>query len=503
LDRATRTLSGGEAQRIGLSNALGARLVDTLYVLDEPSIGLHPRDTGRLLALLERLRDGGNTVVVVEHDLDTIRIADHMIELGPGAGERGGRVVFEGPVARAAESPLTGQYLTGARTIPLPAQRRRPGRWLTLSGARAHNLKDVTLRVPHGGLTVVTGPSGSGKSTLVHDVLVHAVEQALTGETSAKRHLGDVVGAFTALEGTGGLDAIVLIDQEPIGRSPRSNPVTYVKAYDEIRKRFADVPLARQRGYTAGTFSFNVAGGRCDTCEGAGAIEVEMVFLADVFLPCEQCGGKRFKPEVLEVTIFGRSIHDVLQMTVDEAIRFFPFDEKLGQALWHLQQVGLGYLRLGQPATTLSGGEAQRIKIARELAESAKAKGRKLYVMDEPTTGLHLQDVEKLVQVLDRLVDAGHTLVVIEHHLDVIKCADWVVDLGPEAGDAGGEIVAMGTPEQLVANPASVTGRYLAPLLDAGAVAEARLSSGVSAARGTSDGPRAPSRGSRSRPGGR
>ncbi|MFN8876141.1 MAG: excinuclease ABC subunit UvrA [Gemmatimonadota bacterium] len=499
LDRATRTLSGGEAQRIGLSNALGARLVDTLYVLDEPSIGLHPRDTGRLLALLQRLRDGGNTVVVVEHDLDTIRIADHMIELGPGAGERGGRVVFDGPIARAAESPLTGQYLTGARTIPLPEARRRPSRWLTLAGARAHNLKDVTLRVPHGCLTVVTGPSGSGKSTLVHDVLVHAVEHALTGETSAKRHLGDVVGAFTSHDGTGGLDAIVLIDQEPIGRSPRSNPVTYVKAYDEVRKLFADVPLARQRGYTPGTFSFNVAGGRCETCEGAGAIEVEMVFLADVFLPCEQCGGRRFKPEVLEVTLFGRSIHDVLQMTVDEAIRFFPFEEKLGQALWQLQQVGLGYLRLGQPATTLSGGEAQRIKIARELAESAKAKGRKLYVMDEPPTGLHLQDVEKLVQVLDRLVEAGHTLVVIEHHLDVIKRADWVVDLGPEAGDAGGEIVAMGTPEQLVASPASVTGRWLAPLLDAGAVAEAK----VSAARGSAPAPPSPPRGSRSRSGGR
>jgi excinuclease ABC subunit A len=469
LDRATRTLSGGEAQRIGLSNALGARLVDTLYVLDEPSIGLHPKDTGRLLTLLERLRDGGNTVVVVEHDLDTMRIADYMIELGPGAGEHGGRVVFAGPMARAADSPLTGQFLTGARRIPLPEARRRASRWITLTGAREHNLKGVTLRVPHGALTVVTGPSGSGKSTLVHDVFVRAVERALTGETSAKRHLGEVVGAYDTLEGLGGIDTVVLVDQEPIGRSPRSNPVTYVKAYDDIRRIFADLPLSRQRGFTPGTFSFNVAGGRCDTCEGAGAIEVEMVFLADVFVPCEQCGGKRFKPEVLEVTLFGRSIHDVLQMTVDEAIRFFPFEEKLGQALWQLQQVGLGYLRLGQPATTLSGGEAQRIKIARELSESAKAKGRKLYVMDEPTTGLHLADVEKLVQVLDRLVDAGHTLVVIEHHLDVIKRADWVVDLGPEAGDAGGEVVAMGTPEELVANPASVTGRWLAPLLASGA----------------------------------
>jgi excinuclease ABC subunit A len=466
LNRATRTLSGGEAQRIGLANALGARLVDTLYVLDEPSIGLHPRDTDRLLALLGRLRDGGNTVVVVEHDLDTIRIADHMIELGPGAGEKGGHVVFAGPIGRAADSPLTGQFLTGQREIAVPATRRKAGpRWLTLRGAREHNLKGVDLRVPLGALTVVTGPSGSGKSTLVHDVLVHAVEQALTGETSAKRHLGEVVGHYDSLDGFGGLDAVVLIDQEPIGRSPRSNPVTYVKAYDDIRKIFADIPLARQRGYTPGTFSFNVAGGRCETCEGAGAIEVEMVFLADVFVPCDQCGGKRFKPEVLEVTLFGRSIHDVLQMTIDEAIRFFPFEEKMGQALWQVQQVGLGYLRLGQPATTLSGGEAQRLKIARELAESAKNKGKKLYVLDEPTTGLHLADVEKLCGVLDRLVDAGHTLVVIEHHLDVIKRADWVVDLGPDAGDAGGEIVAAGTPEDIVATAASVTGRYLAPLL--------------------------------------
>ena len=466
LNRATRTLSGGEAQRIGLANSLGSRLVDTLYVLDEPSIGLHSRDMDRLLRLLLRLRDGGNTVLVVEHDLDAIKAADYMVELGPQSGEKGGQLVFAGPMSRVAESPLTGKYITGAREIPVPETRRRVGpQWLVLTGAREHNLKRVDLRLPLGAVTAVTGVSGSGKSTLVHDVLMRALETKLTGEHSAKQHLGEKVGAYDHLSGFEPLDDVVLVDQSPIGKSPRSNPVTYVKAFDEVRRIFASLPTARQRGYTAGTFSFNVAGGRCETCEGAGYLEVEMVFMADVFVPCDDCGGKRFKPEVLDVRYFGKSITDVLELTVDEAIRFFPYEEKLGQALWQLQQVGLGYLRLGQPATTLSGGEAQRLKIARELALGAKKSGRKLYIMDEPTTGLHLEDIRKLAQVFDRLVDAGHTLVLIEHNLDVIKLADWVVDLGPEAGDAGCEIVAAGRPEEVAAVAGSHTGEWLRTVL--------------------------------------
>ena len=465
LDRATRTLSGGEAQRIGLANSLGSRLVDALYVLDEPSIGLHARDMDRLLQLLKRLRDGGNTVLVVEHDLEAVRAADWMLELGPESGERGGHVVYNGPVSAAGADSLTGQYLTGARTIPVPGKRRSPKRWITLEGARAHNLRDVTVKLPLGVLTAVTGVSGSGKSTLVHDVLYHALEAALTGEHSARQHLGETVGEFRSLSGTEAVDAVVLIDQEPIGRSPRSNPVTYVKAYDEIRRIFASLPEARARRYKPGTFSFNVKGGRCEKCEGAGAIAVEMVFLADVFVPCEECEGKRFKPAVLDVKYFGRSIVDVLDLTVDEAIRCFPYEEKLGQSLWHIQQVGLGYLRLGQAATTLSGGEAQRLKIARELAFSSRKTGRKLYILDEPTTGLHLEDIRKLAYVLDQLVEAGHTVVLIEHNLDVIKLADWVIDLGPEGGDAGGRVVAEGTPEQVAQVEASHTGRWLRAVL--------------------------------------
>jgi excinuclease ABC subunit A len=444
-------------------------------VLDEPSIGLHPRDMDRLLRLLLRLRDAGNTVLMVEHDPDAIRRADYMVELGPASGEQGGELVFAGPMSRAAESPLTGPYLTGARAIPLPEERRRLGpRWLTLSGAREHNLTGVELRIPLGALTVVTGVSGSGKSTLVHDVLYRALETLLHGEHSAKQHLGERVGAFDTIAGWEGLDDVVLIDQEPIGRSPRSNPATYVKAYDEVRRMFAAAPLARQRGYTAGTFSFNTAGGRCEVCEGAGYLEVEMVFMADVHVPCEACGARRFKPEVLEVTVGGRSVADVLELTIDQAIRAFPREEKLGQALWHVQQVGLGYLRLGQPATTLSGGEAQRLKIARQLAQAGKGAGRKLYVMDEPTTGLHLEDIRKLATVLDRLVAQGHTLVLIEHNLDVIKLADWVVDLGPEAGAGGGRVVAMGRPEEVAGVEESHTGRWLRTVLDGSPAREAR-----------------------------
>ena len=465
LDRQTRTLSGGEAQRISLSNALGSNLVDTLYVLDEPSVGLHPRDTDRLLSLLRRLRDSGNTVLVVEHDLAAIQQADFMLELGPGSGEHGGRVVHAGPVHEARAS-LTGQYLTGQKRIAVPSIRRPAGpQWLRVRGANLHNLHGVDVDIPLGTLTAVTGVSGSGKSTLLHDVIYRQLEARLRGEHSAKSHLGEPVGEIASLSGWEFLRDVLLVDQSPIGRSPRSNPVTYIRAFDEIRELFAGQPLARQRKYTSATFSFNLPGGRCESCEGAGHVQVQMVFLADVFVPCEACGGTRYKPEVLEVRIQGKSIYDVLQWTVDEAVTRFRHQPKLGSALWQLQQVGLGYLRLGQPATTLSGGEAQRLKIARELTQAGKREGRKLYILDEPTTGLHLDDVRVLIHVLDRLVDAGHTVVVIEHHLDVIKRADWVIDLGPEAGDAGGWVVGQGTPEEIADLPHSHTGRYLQPLL--------------------------------------
>jgi excinuclease ABC subunit A len=465
LERQTRTLSGGEAQRIALANALGSRLVDTLYVLDEPSIGLHSRDIDRLLGLLRRLRDQGNTVVVVEHDPAAIRQADFMLELGPGAGEKGGKVVYAGPVSGAANS-LTGEYLSGRKRIGVPSARRRAGpAWLGIRGASLHNLVNVDVDIPLGTLTAVTGVSGSGKSTLLHDVLYRQLEARLHGEHSAKSHLGERVGEVKALSGWEQIQDVVLIDQSPIGRSPRSNPVTYIRAFDEVRELFASQPEARRRKYTAATFSFNLEGGRCEECEGAGHVQVEMVFLADVFVPCEACGGTRFKPEVLEIRIKGQSIHDVLQWSVDDAINRFRHQPRLGAALWQLQQVGLGYLRLGQPATTLSGGEAQRLKIARELLSAGKKSGRKLYILDEPTTGLHLEDVRILIQVLDRLIDAGNTVVVIEHHLDVIKRADWVIDMGPEAGPTGGQVVVQGPPELVAAEPRSHTGRYLKDVL--------------------------------------
>ncbi len=470
LDRQTRSLSGGEAQRISLANSLGSNLVDTIYVLDEPSIGIHPRDTGALLGLLRRLRGRGNTVLVVEHDPQTIRAADHVVELGPASGERGGDVVFEGKISALLEADTaTGRYLSGKAAIPVPARRRKTnGARLGVRGAHLHNVSQVDVDLPLGTLIAVTGVSGSGKSTLVHDILYRAIERELAGgETSAKKHLGEPVGQVRAITGLDHLEGVVLVDQSPIGRTPRSNPVTYIGGWDEVRRIFAAQLLSQERGYQARHFSFNVPGGRCEACKGAGRVEVEMVFMADVFVPCDVCGGRRFRSEVLEVEVGGRSVDEVLELTVDEAIRFFYRERRLGEALWHLQQVGLGYLRLGQPATTLSGGEAQRLKIARELAGAGGRQGRRMYILDEPTTGLAGADVGRLLDVLQQLVSVGNTVLVIEHNLDVVKCADWVVDMGPGAGSRGGQIVAAGPPEVVSTTPGSVTGRFLREVLPA------------------------------------
>ena len=468
LDRQTRTLSGGEAQRINLANSLGSQLVDTIYVLDEPSIGLHPKDTEALLRLLGRLRDLGNTVIVVEHDPEAIRHADHIIELGPASGERGGRIVFEGlPEALATADTATGRYLSGRSEVRIPKRRSEIGASLRVRNATLHNVSGVDLDLPLGRLVAVTGVSGSGKSTLVHDILYRALQRELNGgRTSAKEHLGETVGRYDELEGLGYLQAVVLVDQSPIGRTPRSNPVTYIKAWDEARRIFASQPLSLERGYQARNFSFNVPGGRCEACKGAGHIQVEMVFMADVFVRCDVCNGDRFKREVLDVKVKDRSIADILEMTVDEAIRFFARERRLGPALWHLQEVGLGYLRLGQSATTLSGGEAQRLKIARELAGATGTKGNKLYLLDEPTTGLAGEDIGKLLDVLDRLVRAGNTVLVIEHNLDVIKAADWVIEMGPGAGAQGGRIVAAGTPEEVAATEGAATAPFLREVLN-------------------------------------
>jgi excinuclease ABC subunit A len=436
--------------------------------LDEPTVGLHPRDTEALLGLLGSLRDAGNAVVVVEHDSLAIEAADHVIELGPASGDHGGEVVFEGPPAKLrAAKTNTGLYLSGVTEVEVPAERRRVDvTRLELVGASLHNVQDVDIDIPLGALTVVTGVSGSGKSSLVHDVLYRGLEREMKGgDTTAKEHLGEIVGEYEAIHGVTALDDVVLIDQSPIGRTPRSNPVTYIKAWDEVRKIFSRERLARERRYSPGTFSFNVKGGRCEECGGAGRVEIEMIFMADVYVACDGCHGTRYKPEILEVRVKGLNIAQVLELTVDEAIRFFLREDRLGHILWHLQQVGLGYLRLGQPAPTLSGGEAQRLKIARELAGLAGKKGRKLYILDEPTTGLAGSDVKRLLSVLNRLVDQGQTVVVIEHNMDVVKVADWVVDLGPGAGAQGGKVVAMGRPEQVAAVPESHTGRFLKPLL--------------------------------------
>ena len=462
LDRLSSTLSGGESQRINLATSLGSALVDTLYVLDEPSIGLHSRDNERLITILRQLRDQGNTVLVVEHDADMIRVADTVVDMGLGAGEQGGRVIFSGTLQALLQEPrsLTAKYLRDELAIPVPAIRRKPtNQRLRILGASEHNLKNVDVEVPLGLLTCVTGVSGSGKSTLVHDVIYAALKRA-KGDWDRR------VGRHRKLEGAEFVSDVVLVDQAPIGRTPRSNPVTYLKAFDPIRELFAATKDARSRGLTASHFSFNVPGGRCEACEGEGEVKVEMQFLADVFVPCEQCEGKRFKPQVLEVKYRGRGVDQVLDMTVREALTFFSSSPKVLRRLQVLDEIGLGYLRLGQPATTLSGGEAQRIKIAAHL--SSQSGDRVLYILDEPTTGLHFDDIAKLLAAFRKLLLAGHSLLVIEHNLDVIKTADWVIDLGPEGGAEGGEIVATGTPEQIVLNAQSHTGRYLQAVLAAG-----------------------------------
>jgi len=455
LDRLTRTLSGGEAQRIELANALGANLADTLYVLDEPTVGLHPRDTDRLIGILRELAARGNTLVVVEHEPMVIRAASHLVELGPGAGENGGRLLYSGPaaVASAAAGCETARWLAGEKRVEREAAAGAPGAFVVVEGAREHNLKDVTARFPVGRLTAVTGVSGSGKSSLVEDVLYRAALRALEGREE------EPVGAHQALRGLEHVKRVVLVDQAPIGRTPRSCPVTYMGVYAALREVYARQPAALQRGWKDGAFSFNTAGGRCENCEGAGWVEVEMYFLADLSVPCEVCGGARFKPEVLEVRYRGASIKDALDMTVDEAFHHFASEPKFTRGLHILRRVGLGYLRLGQGANTLSGGEAQRLKIAREL--SARGAGQSLYVLDEPTVGLHWADIQLLLHVLDDLAARGDTVVLVEHNLDVIRCCDWLVDLGPGGGDAGGELVAEGPPEAIVACARSHTGRWL------------------------------------------
>ncbi|HTV81302.1 MAG TPA: excinuclease ABC subunit UvrA [Acidobacteriaceae bacterium] len=475
LDRLASTLSGGESQRIQLATSLGSRLVGALYVLDEPSIGLHPRDTARLIRILDELRDLGNTILVVEHDPDVLRAADYLLDLGPGAGEFGGKVLAAGSIAEVSENPasITGRYLSGHLTIPVPSRRKTPGSardWLRLRGARAHNLKGIDVDIPLNLLVCITGVSGSGKSTLVHDVLYKAVSHAL-----GRIEGGDPTGVYRDLRGAERLNDIVLVDQTPIGRTPRSNPVTYIKAFDAIRELFAAQPEAQRRGYTPGHFSFNVPGGRCDVCEGDGTVTVEMQFLADVELPCDECNGTRYKASTLEIHYKNRSIHEVLQMTVREALRFFTGHPKIVDKLAVLEEIGLGYVRLGQSATTLSGGEAQRVKLAAHLAFTRSAErgsgdgkrggSRVLYILDEPTTGLHFDDVGKLLVALRKLIDSGGSLVVIEHNLDVIKSADWVIDLGPEGGAAGGQIVVAGTPEDVAGNELSHTGQWLARIL--------------------------------------
>jgi excinuclease ABC subunit A len=460
LDRGAGTLSGGEAQRIRLATQIGSGLMGVLYILDEPSIGLHQRDNQRLLRTLERLRDLGNTLIVVEHDEDTMLAADHIIDIGPGAGEHGGRVVATGTYRDIMENPesVTGQYLCGKRVIPAPQFRRRPnGRALEVLGACENNLKNIDVVFPLNLFTCVTGVSGSGKSTLVNDILYRKLAQELHRARTQP-------GRCREVRGIGHLDKVIDVNQSPIGRTPRSNPATYTGVFNDIRDLFAQTPESKMRGYKPGRFSFNVKGGRCEACQGDGIIKIEMHFLPDVYVPCEVCKGRRYNRETLEVRYKGKNIADVLDMTVEQAVEFFLHIPRIHRKLNTLYDVGLGYIRLGQPATTLSGGEAQRVKLATEL--SRRSNGKTFYILDEPTTGLHAADIDRLLKVLHRLVEAGDTVVVIEHNLDVIKTADYIIDLGPEGGDRGGEVVAAGTPEEIAAFPGSYTGQFLRKALE-------------------------------------
>ena len=459
LERATATLSGGEAQRIRLATQIGAGLMGVLYILDDPSIGLHQRDNERLIATLEHLRDLGNTVVVVEHDEDTIRSADFVVDMGPGAGERGGEVVAAGTPAQImkAKRSLTADYLSGRRKIEVPQTRRHPKRGsIKMTGASENNLKNVTLEVPIGTFTVITGVSGSGKSSLITDTLAPALANRVN-------HAHRRTGAYRKITGLESIDKVINIDQSPIGRTPRSNPATYIGLWDDIRALFSSTQEAKARGYAPGRFSFNVSGGRCEACKGDGQIKIEMHFLPDVYVPCEVCGGKRYNRETLQVTYRGKNIADVLDMTVEDALAFFEHIPGIKRKLQTLFDVGLGYIRLGQAATTLSGGEAQRVKLASELQK--RSTGKTFYILDEPTTGLHFEDVRQLLVVLQRLVDAGNTVLVIEHNLDVIKSADHIVDLGPEGGERGGTIIATGTPEEVAQVEGSFTGKFLKKML--------------------------------------
>ena len=459
LSRTAGTLSGGESQRIRLATQIGSSLMGVLYILDEPSIGLHQRDNDKLIATLKKLRDLGNTLIVVEHDEDTMRAADFIVDIGPGAGVHGGEVICAGTLddIMKCERSVTGQYLTGKLKIEVPKQRRKPGKkWLTVTGCRENNLKNITAKIPLGIFTCVTGVSGSGKSSLVNEI----VYKHLVGKLNRARIKP---GDFDTFEGIEHLDKVIAIDQSPIGRTPRSNPATYTGVFNDIRDLFASTNDAKMRGYTSGRFSFNVKGGRCEACEGDGINKIEMHFLPDIYVPCDVCKGKRYNRETLEVHYRGKNIYDVLEMTVEEGITFFENHEKIKRKLQTLYDVGLGYIKIGQPATTLSGGEAQRVKLATEL--SKRATGKTVYILDEPTTGLHTADVHKLIDVLQKLTDGGNTVLVIEHNLDVIKTADYIIDMGPEGGNGGGTVIATGTPEQVAANPISYTGRYLAPLL--------------------------------------
>ena len=458
LDRLASTLSGGESQRIQLATALGSNLVGALYVLDEPSIGLHPRDTTRLIEILKNLRDLGNTVLVVEHDAEMISQADRILDLGPGAGEHGGRIIYEGDLASLRTNPhsLTGRYMSGELQIPVPPERRKPGKkWLRIRGARQHNLKSIDVEIPLGLMVCISGVSGSGKSTLLHDVLYNGL--------ISRRGMPAPRAEYERIEGDGQLTDIVSVDQSPLGRTPRSNPVTYIRAFDAVREVFASTPEARKRGYTPGYFSFNIPGGRCETCQGDGTVTMEMQFLADIELVCEECRGRRFKSSVLEIQYKGKSIYDVLQMTVKEALTFFSSVPRITGKIRVLDEVGLGYLRLGQSATTLSGGEAQRVRLAAHLAHQANENA--LFIFDEPTTGLHFDDICKLLAAFRRLVDAGATVLIIEHNMDVLKSADWIIDLGPEGGESGGYVTAAGAPEILLKNALSYTGKFLAQYL--------------------------------------